>query len=238
MRLMPLDPGRIRDAFGGLVATVTSDRIMIEAAKEWFRKDSTTVIGEIATIVKKNGIDRVICESNNQGHPIIDMLRRLHHIYPVPVNTTKELKDKKKLKSVNSMGKNVTVEWVEWANREGIILMPRKPWSQGIRRLDAQMSRYIRKTTETGTKYGAAEDDDHDDLVSCLLLLSHYARLKLLRLGYRNAGAAPASAGYPTAHDDKSTELDATYKVVQEMRQRMRRHFPAVPEDDIKVNIS
>ena len=75
------------------------------------------------------------------------------------------------------------VEWIEWARKEGIIRFPSGEWSPGITELNRQLNRFVMKRTSTGYKYEAAEEDDHDDLVMALVILCHYARMRVLELG-------------------------------------------------------
>ena len=221
-KVVALDPGRIRDGFGMVAANVDPNTINLLNAKIWYKKDFHTVSADIAEIHKKVHFDVFLCESNNQGHPAIDVLKRFHNIHCIPITTVKEVKDKEKLRQGNSMPKNVTVEWVEWAIQKGIILMPKKPWLQGIRKLDEQMLQYVRRTTSSGTKYEAADPDIHDDLVSCLLTLSHYCRIKLLKLGYRDTSVLVGKK-YPTILDTTDTPEE---KAEINIRNRLKKKFP------------
>ena len=232
VKAIAFDVGMKRDAFAAVSAEITSSNILLGNAKEWFSKDITNVADEIAEIHKTAKFDRFICESNNQGYPVIDLLKRYHKIYCIPITTVKELKNKEKIRQGKSMPKNVTVEWVEWARKSDILLMP-NTLSPGLKRLEEQMSRYVRKSTASGTKYQAEEEEDHDDLVSALLILCHYARTKVLSIGYKDIGAI-ASRRLPNALDLQKTTEEIT---TERMRKRVQRHFPNIPDEDIKVNI-
>ena len=190
LKLSAYDPARTRDAFGMLGANVDEHKIRLTKAKEWFHTDSTDVAQEIAQINEEAKFDIHLCESNNQGYFVMDNLKRYHRIYCQPVHNVKEIKDKEKLKYGKSMPKNVTVEWVEWARREGIIEMPeRDTWTDGMIRLNRQLQNYVSFTTKSGTSYGAATEKDHDDLISCLLIICYYARKHILKIGYHDVTA-------------------------------------------------
>ena len=184
------DPGRIRDHFGMLGARIDESHIYLTNATVWIHTDSTDVTPAIAEINKEANFDVHLCESNNQGYFIIDNLKRYHHIYCRPITNVKELKDKEKIKQGTSMPKNITVEWVEYARRVGIIVMPaRSTWTDGMILLDRQLKDYVSYVTRSGVSYGAATEKGHDDLVACLLLLCHWAKKHILKIGYHDVAA-------------------------------------------------
>ena len=162
MRICSLDPGRIRDAFCMLVADVDEKSVKLLNTREWYNKDFYIVGKDISDIKAKVGIDMFLCETNNQGHPAIDTLRRFYDIDCRGIITARDVKSKEKLRTGNVMPKNITVEWVEWALQQGIIVFPQKPWPRGIKRLDEQMSQYVRRVSSSGMKYEAADTELHD----------------------------------------------------------------------------
>jgi len=181
-RAASYDPGRIRDRLAMLAGNLSSRHIDLLNAKEWKKTDFTVAEDEIAEINSKNPFDIHICESNNQGWHVIDNLRRYHDLPVIPVNTSNNLKASTARKG-KSLDKNAMVEWIEWARKEGIIRFPSGEWSPGITELNRQLNRFVMKRTSTGYKYEAAEEDDHDDLVMALVILCHYARMRVLELG-------------------------------------------------------
>lgn len=184
VRISWQDPGRRRDFYGFVAADVDTLKIKILNAKFWYKTDTTMVADDIAAICRAHPFKYNYCEANNAGHVVIDLLKRYHHLYVQGITTTKKLTDPEKIRQGKSMDKHSTVEWVEWARNVGIIEMPKKPWSKGIIELNKQLARFVSKETSSGVKYEAAESDDHDDGVMCLVGLAHVAKLKFLRLGH------------------------------------------------------
>lgn len=182
VRVAAYDPGRIRDALGMVAADVTSKEILLLNAKEWKKTNFVIAEEEISSINDQYPFDRHICETNNQGWHVIDNLRTIHGIPVMGVNTSKSL-TAKTARLGKSLDKNAMVEWIEWARVQGIIKFPSGQWTPGITELSKQLNRFVMKKTATGYKYEAAEQDDHDDLVLALVVLCHYARMKLLNLG-------------------------------------------------------
>ena len=234
VKVAAFDPGFKRDAFAMVAANVTSDHIKLINAKEWWNKDIIIIAEKIRSIHNTAKFERFICEANNQGYPVIDVLRQKYSINCVPITTVKALSNKEKIRQGKSMPKNVTVEWVEWARKSGVLVMPKKPLSFGLKRLDQQMSRYIRKSTASSTKYEAAEEEDHDDLVSALLILCHYARTKILSIGYRGSTLITSSRAYDALNPKLNTPEE---KVTDNIKKRMSRHFPNGMMDDMNIDV-
>ena len=232
MRVVALDPGRIRDAFGLLVADIDAQGIRLLNTREWFNKDFFTVGKAISKICEEKNVDMVVCETNNQGHPAIDTLNRFYGIEAKGITTVKDVKSREKLRMGSSMPKNVTVEWVEWALQMKVIQFPQKPWPRGIKRLDEQMAQYIRKVTSSGTKYEASDVETHDDLVSCLLIMSHYARIHILQLGFLQKPML-AGVAYGTAIDTDPYNMT---KAEKEVRARLAKKYP--DSESYSVNVT
>ena len=228
-----MDPGRKRDAFAILSASCTQHNIDLLHAKDWTNKDFISVGQEIAELHKVAKWDVFLCESNNQGHPMIDILRREHNIYCVPIATVKDLKNKEKMRAGNTMPKNVTVEWVEWARQKEILRNPKQPWPRGIKKLNAQLSRYVRIVTDTTMRYGVAEEDDHDDYISALLTLCHYARLKYLRIGYLNSNVLTGRR-FPNALSLGKTKVE---KARENVLHRISKKYPNSSNVNVDVRM-
>ena len=164
---------------------------------------------------------------------MIDILRREHKIYCIPIATVKDLKDKEKMRAGFTMPKNVTVEWVEWARQKEIIRNPLQPWPRGIKKLNAQLSRYVRIVTDTTMRYGVAEEDDHDDYISALLTLCHYARLKYLKIGYLNTHVI-SGRRLPTAIDMWKTKEE---KARENVISRVSKKYPNSSNYNVNVRM-
>lgn len=224
LKLAAYDPGRMRDGFAMIAGVVDENQILIKNAKVWYKTDITVVADRIAEIAKKARFDRQICEANNYGHTFIDQMRRYHRIHCIPITTTKLLKDIEKIKAGKTMAKNETVEWVEVARQTGRLLMPAKPWNDGIKLLDKQLSRFIRVRSGDSVSYRAAEDEDHDDLVSALLMLCHYARKHILKRSFNDVATVymKTSSAYKQFDRMLASETEIkTEKVRNDMQKRI-----------------
>ena len=232
VKVAAYDPGNIRDSFFMLAARVYWDRIELLNGRSWLQTDFTVIADEIARISKKSGINIHVCEANNQGYPIIDMMRRMHGIDAQPVVTVAKLDSKDKILEGNRMAKSTTVEWVEWARQQGIVRLP-KTLTRPLQTLVTQMENYVRHTTLSGTKYAAATEEEHDDSVAALLILCHYARLHLLQLG-QPFKAPIAVKRHPNALDLMKT---ATEKVQDNIQARLKDRIPMTGKPDIKITM-
>jgi len=204
VRVATYDPGRIRDRFAMLGGDITPKKIQILNAKEWKKTNFTVAEDEIAEINRKKPFDYHICESNNQGWHVIDNLRTLKNIPVRPVNTSNNL-TAKTARLGKSLDKNKMVEWIEWARLEKIIEFPSGKWTAGITELNRQLNRFVMKKTNTGYRYEAAEEDDHDDLVMALVIMCHFARMKILKLD--NTEKLPLGLGTDDLKEQEETNV-------------------------------
>ena len=229
LKIASYDPGRIRDGFGMLGAIVDESHIYLKNATAWINTDSTDVTPEIAAINDKAKFDVHICETNNQGHFVIDTMKRYQRIHCQGITTVKDVKPEK-MRGGATMPKNITVEWVEWARREGILVMPaRSTWTDGMILLNRQLTSYVSFVSRTGVTYGSATEKDHDDLVACLLLLCHYARLHVLKIGYHDttAFATHKSKVYAQILNMNKSNTDIeTEKTTQNIKARVADRIP------------
>jgi len=228
-RVASYDPGRIRDRFAMVGADVKEKEIKILNAKEWFKTNFIFVEDEIAEINSNHKFDYHICETNNQGWHVIDNLRTLKNIPVRGVNTSNNLKPGT-ARLGKSLDKNVMVEWIEWAREDGIITMPQGKWSPGITELNRQLNRFVMKRSGSGYKYEAAEDDDHDDLVMALVVLCHFAKMRLLRLGGRSGLWGYGAGDHYEQHRPKS--------LGETISDKMKKRFEnsGFPTDQMRIN--
>ncbi len=215
-RAASYDPGRIKDRFAMVGGNLTAKKIQLLNAKEWKKKNFNIAEDEIASINQRNPFDFHICESNNQGWHVIDNLRTLKDIPVIPINTSNNLKDDTARKG-KSLDKNNMVEWIEWARKEDIIEFPAGQWSPGITELNRQLNRFVMKRTSTGYKYEAAEPDDHDDLVMALVILCHFARMRILKLGDQEDLPLGVGAGSRVDFEGEGEEDEFTRQIKQRM---------------------
>ena len=185
-RVAALDPGKQQDRFAmvGLEIRRKSD-IYIIGANEWkLHEDYEEVEEQVAIINKtmvKRPFDFIAVETNNSGWHVVEALRKLN-LPILPINTSKNIKDKKKILLGNTMDKN---DMVRWLQRQIQAEPPRLHFptvhTNGTLALYNQMPKMTRKITEAGNVSYSAQGKEHDDLVMALILASYVARRKYLR---------------------------------------------------------
>lgn len=239
LRVAAYDPGRKRDGFGMVIAEVDQKHIYLRDCLVWYAKDVTRVADEIAQISKKARIERHICESNSLGTSCIDMLKRYHSIHCHPITTVRAVKDKSKLQRADTMGKLNAIEFFEYARQKGIFLMPAKPWTKGIKLFQRQLDNYERKLTSDSVRYGAADEDINDDLISAALVLTFWSRMKILRIGYPNNTvlAARRSTAYDRIQDAlrSNTDKDAE-RLRNVMEKKVRARLPHMADIAVAID--
>ena len=232
IKIAAYDPGRVHDGFGMLAADVDINHIYLRNAKVWYNTDADVVARQISTISKEANFQHHLCESNNTGLTIIDLMKRYHGIHCLPITNVRELKDPEKLKRVETMPKNTTVEFTEWLRQTGILLMPAKhTWNDGIKLLNRQLENYIKIPSNTGVSYRAADDAVHDDLVSCLLILCHYARRIILRIGHQDTTAFGVQKSKAYAQIENMHKKDSDIKADEYIKNIKTRTMGRIPSN-------
>ena len=100
-------PGKLSDSFAFVVIRVDKENIIVRAAKRWLGLEYTDVEQQIAKFHLKHNFDHIVIEQNNTGIHVIEVLRRQYNLPIIPVTTTKNLKDNKKIMSARVMDKNM-----------------------------------------------------------------------------------------------------------------------------------
>ena len=174
------DPGGWADNFCALYSMVTREKILLTDAMFWSKKE----MPNLTTRQIKDDIDKIntafkfdynLCETNNQGNMIISDLRREYKMNVLGITTSANLKTASTLRRGTSLDKNKTVPYVQKFIEEGIIEFP-KSLTTGLKKVKEEIDNYGQK--DNG-KYEALTG--HDDSVSCLVILTHWAKRSMLK---------------------------------------------------------
>lgn len=185
-RVAALDPGKQQDRFAmvGIEIRRGTD-IYIIGANEWkLHEDYQDVeeqVRKLHTIIVKRPFDWIAVETNNSGWHVVEALRKLQ-LPILPINTSKNIKDPKKIKLGNTMDKNDMVRWVKRLIQAD---PPRLHFptehTTGTLSLWNQMPKMTRKITESGNVSYSAQGREHDDLVMALIIACYVARRKYMK---------------------------------------------------------
>lgn len=175
------DPGGMSDWFTMLTGDLNREKILLTGARSWSRERDpnfkfTKVYEDIANINRKFKFKYHICEKNSQGDPVIHTLKYQYKIPIVGVTTSNNLTDTKTKRRGKAVDKNKTVAWINILREHGIIQLPEK-LTPGLHDMVEQLDNYGEKRTG---RYEALTG--HDDYVSCLITMVHFAMKKFLRI--------------------------------------------------------
>lgn len=170
------DPAKTQDGFGALGAKLELQKqdIIFFLAKQWRGRNYTNVEKDIGTVHAKRPFDAYLVETNSAGHHVVDVLRTVYNVPIIPVATTPKMEHPSK--HPNSMDKVETVRWAMQYKQEGHIKFPDPKVYPIFNEVIRQIENYESHITKTGKESFSAPEGDHDDFVSCFLLICWYAR--------------------------------------------------------------
>lgn len=173
------DPGGWSDSFCEIMAEVTREKILLTDAifwnKELFPNLTTRQIkDDISKLHKHFRFDYHLCETNNQGNMIISDLKSEYKIPIIGITTSGTLKNPKTIRRGTSLDKDKTVPWLMKFIEDGVIELPRE-MTPGLKKGIEELKNY--GVSKSG-KYQALSG--HDDFISCLVILVHWAKRKML----------------------------------------------------------
>ena len=220
------DPGGWSDNFCGLYAKVTPENIRLTDAKFWSKKDmpnltTKKIKDDIYKIHNAFEFHYTLCETNNQVNMIISDLRSYpYKLHVIGITTSANLKLAQTIQRGNSLDKNKTVPYVQKFIEDGTIEFP-SSLTTGIKKMKEEIDNYGQK--DNG-KYEALSG--HDDSISCLVILTHWAKRSMLKattnklFGY---GAGDPYDGY------------RTMSVHEQIRDKMKKRFEnaGMPSDQM-----
>ena len=186
------DPGGMSDSFAMLTGDLTREKILLTGARSWSREKDpnfkfTKVYETIADINKKFKFKYHICEKNSQGDPVIHTLKYQYKIPIIGVTTSNNLTNADTKRKGKAVDKNKTVAWINILRERGIIQLP-ETLTKGLSEVVDELDNYGEKRPG---KYEALTG--HDDYVSCLITMVHFAMKKFLRITIKDM--VPVGAG-------------------------------------------
>lgn len=183
------DPSGGGDYFAMLTAEVTSKEILLTDAKGWQKSDFPPdadffgrIESKIAEYNHKFKFNYNICEKNNMGTTVVNSLRFRHNLKIIAVTTSNNIVSEQVLREGKSYNKNDTIAWVLRLQKMGVIKFP-NTMTQGLTMLRTQLDNFGVKNTKSSTSKVTYEAlQGHDDLVTCLTILVHFAKRRILNL--------------------------------------------------------
>jgi len=164
------DPGKHMDAFGIVVIRVKSKYIEVIGAKQFKKFDYIDVENYFEEKYHELDPVHIVIELNNTGTHVVENLVRMNDIpVIVPVTTSTDLKDIKKIYSVKTMDKNSMVPWLKASIQNNVIRFPKKG-SKDMEELKRQISIFASHKTEARHISYRAPGSEHDDMVMALML--------------------------------------------------------------------
>lgn len=183
------DPSGGGDYFAMLTSEVNPKEILLTDAKGWQKSDFPPnadffgrIESKIAEYNQKFKFNYNICEKNNMGTTVINSLRFRHQLKVIAVTTSNNIVSEEVLREGKSYNKNDTIAWVLRLQKMGVIKFPSE-MTQGLTMLKTQLDNFGVKNTKSSTSKVTYEAlQGHDDLVTCLTILVHFAKRRILNL--------------------------------------------------------
>lgn len=182
------DPGGEIDYFAMLTANVNPTKILLTDAVGWLKNDMPEIADfygyverKIVSFNNKFKFDYHICEKNNIGTTIINSLVHRYNVPVMPVVTSNNIVNEEKLREGKTYNKNDTIAWVNRFRAMGVIEFPKQnQLTPGLKLMLEQLDNFGAKKRGDKTVFEALSG--HDDFVTCLDILVHFAKLKFLNL--------------------------------------------------------
>ncbi len=173
------DPGKHFDAFGIAAIKVKPKFIQVIGAKQFKKFDYIDVENYLEEKYHELDPVHIVIELNNTGTHVIENLVRVNDIpVIVPVTTSTDIKDIKKINSVKTMDKNAMAPWLKASIQNNIIRFPKKG-SKDMEELKRQISIFASHKTEARHISYRAPGAEHDDMVMALMLACFIGRYYL-----------------------------------------------------------
>jgi len=169
------DPGKIRDSFGFVIIEIKNGKIYLRGAERWLGRPYKKIVEKIVQYNEEFEFNRIVVERNNVGEFVIEEFKLEYKTPVMPVITSKNLKDQKKIRSLKVMDKNEMVNFIASLKQEHKIRFP-KYCSKDMKELKRQISIFAEHRTESGQVSYYAEGKEHDDLVMAFMLACFVGR--------------------------------------------------------------
>lgn len=186
IELIAFDPARTQDSFAALGAQLdlAKKHINYDLAKQWKGRDYTQVEKDISTRHQKHPVPLYLVETNAAGHHVVDVLSTVYKLPIIPVATVAKLQHPNL--HPNTMDKVETVRWAMQYKKDeaGVsrINFPDPVKYPIFQEVIRQIENYESHITKTGKESFSAPEGEHDDFVSCFLLICWYARKRYFGL--------------------------------------------------------
>ena len=183
IRICGCDPGKRRDSFGlvSLFVDVEKNRLFVEFAKRWLRKDYMYVEERIARYHQQAHWSDILVEQNNTGEHVIEMLRKKYALPVRAVTTVGKITDPRKHHRLKTMSKPEMVNWYVRAKQRHIALFPRS-LNVDMLELKRQIAIFAEYRTDAGNVTYHAPGNEHDDL-AVSFLIACFGALRWIRIG-------------------------------------------------------
>jgi hypothetical protein len=215
MRIAGIDPGKQKDSFFFVGTEIKDKKIYVLGAREWKGRAYLDVENDISGIHEKKPFDYYVVERNNTGEHVIEVLTRNHNLPVLPVFTTRDIKDPKKIYSPRMMDKMEMVKFMLILINDHRLVFPTPPTPE-TRELERQMSIFAEHKTElTGKVSYQAEGSEHDDAVMALMLACFIGRLYIDRQEGKKKMATASKRFGPTDEDVLGSGVPEEYNVQQ-----------------------
>ena len=212
------DPGGDDDDFAIILARLRNGRAVVFAAKTYqlsaWGNNFDNILKDIQSISYEHNVRLWVCEKNSLGSVIISDMRNMGINVLGLVTGTRDMRPDTRYGSkakTTTYDKDTAVERLRKCEQQGLVQIV-KGGDKYIQKLRMQAMAYGR--TASGKWKGLGE---HDDLVSCLLLLVAYAYSTFLR--FRGKGnlqrtvSAKHESAYISSRGQKQMEaIKATLK--------------------------
>ena len=207
------------------MAEVTRDKILLTDAYFWNKQthpNLTTrkIKDDIKKIDDHYSFDFHLCETNNQGHMIISDLRKEYHLKVQGITTAGNLKSEATIRAGRTLDKNKTVPWVMKFIDDGIIELP-KNLTPGLEKGMEELQNY---GVSNSGKYQALTG--HDDFVSCLVILTHWAKRNMLK----GMASKLIGIGSGDPYDSQKSDEDVAREAVSKRFEGL-----GISPDDIQI---
>lgn len=210
------DPGKHFDAFAIVVIKVKPKYIQVIGAKQFKKFDYIDVERYFEEKYHELDPDHIVIELNNTGTHVVENLVRINNIQViVPVTTSTDIKDIKKIYSVKTMDKNSMAPWLKASIQNNIIRFP-KHGTKDMEELKRQISIFASHKTEARHISYRAPGSEHDDMVMALMLACFIGKHYL----ERNTGKIKVSSRKITPNYDEYDYLGSGIPATATLKQR------------------
>ena len=189
IRIVGIIHSKFRNAIGlvGIEVDPAKRIVRVKLARQWDRKQLSTIPSEIGKLYKKFRWDSTYIDLTTGQH-FITQLRRHEGMNIHIITTQKNVKDTNEIAQARIMDKVEMVQFMVLLKQNHQIEFPPNP-PPSITELEEQIALYTEKKTEAGNIDYYAPGDELDNLTKALLIACFAARKHLEGNSDRAVGA-------------------------------------------------